>query len=185
MPRPADMLTGSRGRQGAGRADEAERRDPSHWRRLDAALTYQAHQVSHQPHATRTEDEGLLSTHFGLIQTDHPLTQRPAGGQPFGNQNTGHAPASCRLPSERKAMKPLPLPLASHEGELLTVEQAADRIRMSARYVRRLIAERRIGFYRLGRSVRIDPADLTAFVIAGRIEPITETSVWADLKGVG
>lgn len=82
-------------------------------------------------------------------------------------------------------MKPLPVPLARHEGELLTVEQAADRIRMSARYVRRLIAERRIRFYRLGRSVRIDPADLTAFVTAGRIEPITETTVWNGLKGAG
>jgi excisionase family DNA binding protein len=82
-------------------------------------------------------------------------------------------------------MKPLPVPLPSQAGELLTVEQAADRIRMSARYVRRLISERRIGFYRLGRSVRIDPAELTAFIIAGRIEPITETTVWDDLKGVG
>lgn len=72
MPRPADTLTGSRGRQSAGRADESERRDPSHSRQLDAALTYQAHHVSHQPHATRTENEVLLSTHFGLIQTDHP-----------------------------------------------------------------------------------------------------------------
>jgi len=77
------------------------------------------------------------------------------------------------------------VPPATYAGELLTVEQAADRIRMSARYVRRLIAERRIGFYRLGRSVRIDPAELTAFVTAGRIDPITETTVWNDLRGVG
>ena len=82
-------------------------------------------------------------------------------------------------------MKSQPIPPTSHAGDLLTVEQAADRIRMSARYVRRLIAERRIGFYRLGRSVRIDPAELTAFVTAGRIEPISETTVWNDLKGVG
>jgi excisionase family DNA binding protein len=77
------------------------------------------------------------------------------------------------------------VPPATYAGELLTIEQAADRIRMSARYVRRLIAERRIGFYRLGRSVRIDPAELTAFVTAGRIDPITETTVWNDLRGVG
>jgi len=82
-------------------------------------------------------------------------------------------------------MNPQPVPLARYAGELLTVEQAAGRIRMSARYVRRLIAERRIGFYRLGRSVRIDPAELTAFVTAGRIDPITETTVWNDLRGVG
>jgi len=82
-------------------------------------------------------------------------------------------------------MNPQPVPTAKYAGELLTVEQAADRIRMSARYVRRLIAERRIGFYRLGRSVRIDPAELAAFVTAGRIDPITETTVWNDLRGVG
>ena len=79
-------------------------------------------------------------------------------------------------------MRPLPSPLASHAGELLTIDQAANRISMSARYVRRLIAERRIVFYRLGRNVRIDPADLIAFVTAGRIEPITETTVWNDLR---
>lgn len=80
-------------------------------------------------------------------------------------------------------MKPQPIPLAGHPFELLTIEQAADRISMSARYVRRLIGERRIVFYRIGRSVRIDPADLTAFVTAGRIEPITETTVWNDVRG--
>ena len=68
--------------------------------------------------------------------------------------------------------------------ELLTIEQAAERISMSARYVRRLIAERRIVFYRLGRAVRIDPADLAQFITAGRIEPITETTVWNDLRSV-
>ena len=68
--------------------------------------------------------------------------------------------------------------------ELLTIDQAADRISMSARYVRRLIAERRIPFYRLGRAVRIDPADLISHITAGRIEPITETTVWNDLRSV-
>lgn len=64
---------------------------------------------------------------------------------------------------------------------LLTIEQVADRIGMSTRYVRRLIAERRIAFHRLGRAVRIDPADLDAHVTASRVEPITTTTVWTDL----
>ncbi len=55
---------------------------------------------------------------------------------------------------------------------------------MSTRYVRRLVSERRIVFYRLGRSVRIDPADLVAFVDAGRVEPMTATTVWNDLRTV-
>jgi excisionase family DNA binding protein len=68
--------------------------------------------------------------------------------------------------------------------KLLTIEAAAAHIGMSPRYVRRLIAERRILFYRLGRSVRIDPADLAAHVHSGRVEPITRESVWRDLRSV-
>ena len=70
-------------------------------------------------------------------------------------------------------MNTQPTLLANQVGELLTVEQAATRISMSTRYIRRLIAERRIVFYRLGRSVRIDPVDLTSHISSGRVEPLT------------
>ena len=72
----------------------------------------------------------------------------------------------------------------ARDVELLTIEQAAKRLQMSARHVRRLIAERRIPFHRLGRAVRIDPSDLRAYVDAGRVEPITRETVWADLRKV-
>jgi excisionase family DNA binding protein len=54
--------------------------------------------------------------------------------------------------------------------KLLTVEEAAERLGTSVRFLRRLIAERRIAFVRVGRHVRIDPADLDAFIAAGRVE---------------
>ena len=54
--------------------------------------------------------------------------------------------------------------------KLLTVEEAAERLGTSVRFLRRLIAERRIAFVRVGRHVRIDPADLEAFIAAGRVE---------------
>jgi excisionase family DNA binding protein len=53
---------------------------------------------------------------------------------------------------------------------LLTVEEAADRLGTSVRFVRRLIAERRIAYIRVGRHVRIAEADLASFVAAGRVE---------------
>ena len=53
---------------------------------------------------------------------------------------------------------------------LLTVEEAADRLGTSVRFVRRLIAERRIAYIRVGRHVRIAEADLASFIAAGRIE---------------
>ncbi len=54
---------------------------------------------------------------------------------------------------------------------LLSVEEAAQKLGTSPRFVRRLIAERRIAFTRLGRHVRIDTVDIDAFVAAGRVEP--------------
>ena len=54
---------------------------------------------------------------------------------------------------------------------LLSVEEAAARLGTSPRFIRRLIAERRIAFTKLGRHVRIDTTDLDAIVAAGRVEP--------------
>ena len=56
--------------------------------------------------------------------------------------------------------------------KLLTVEQAAGRLGTSVRFVRRLIAERRIAYTKLGRHVRIAAGDLEAFIAAGRVEPL-------------
>jgi excisionase family DNA binding protein len=54
---------------------------------------------------------------------------------------------------------------------LLTVEQAAERLGTSARFVRRLVAERRIAYHKVGRHVRIAEADLINYVAAGRVAP--------------
>jgi excisionase family DNA binding protein len=56
---------------------------------------------------------------------------------------------------------------------LLTVEQAAERLGTSTRFVRRLVAERRIAYAKLGRHVRIAEHDLINFVAAGRVEAMT------------
>jgi excisionase family DNA binding protein len=54
--------------------------------------------------------------------------------------------------------------------KLLTVGEAAEFLGTSVRFVRRLIAERRIAYIRVGRHVRIAEADLASFVAAGRVE---------------
>jgi excisionase family DNA binding protein len=56
--------------------------------------------------------------------------------------------------------------------QLLTVEEAAAVLRTSTRFPRRLIAERRIVFVRVGRHVRIPASALEAFVAAGTVEPV-------------
>ncbi|HEY3907038.1 MAG TPA: excisionase family DNA-binding protein, partial [Streptosporangiaceae bacterium] len=56
---------------------------------------------------------------------------------------------------------------------LLTVAEAAEMLRTSERFPRRLIAERRIRFTRVGRHVRIPETALRDFIAAGLVEPIT------------
>jgi excisionase family DNA binding protein len=52
---------------------------------------------------------------------------------------------------------------------LLSVEQAAEHLGTSARFVRRLVFERRIVYVKVGRHVRITARDLDAFIEAGRV----------------
>lgn len=56
-------------------------------------------------------------------------------------------------------------------NHLLTVDEAAEQLNTTPRFIRRLIAERRICFHHIGRHVRIAEHDLQAFVAAGRVEP--------------
>jgi excisionase family DNA binding protein len=53
---------------------------------------------------------------------------------------------------------------------LLTVDQAAEAMGTSTRFIRRLIAERRITYIKVGRHVRIAESDLINYVAAGRVE---------------
>lgn len=54
--------------------------------------------------------------------------------------------------------------------QLYTVEEAAQRLNTTPRFIRRLISERRIAFTRLGRHVRIAADDLDSFVAQGRVD---------------
>lgn len=57
-------------------------------------------------------------------------------------------------------------------GRLLTVEQAAELLAVSPRFVRRLIFERRVPVHRLGRHVRLAEDDLVDLIEAGRTEAL-------------
>jgi len=67
---------------------------------------------------------------------------------------------------------------ARSSDRLLTVSEAADILRTSERFPRRLIEERRIRFVRVGRHVRIPESALREFIAAGLVEPaITKREV--------
>jgi excisionase family DNA binding protein len=55
----------------------------------------------------------------------------------------------------------------------LSVDQVAELLGTTARFPRRLIAERRITFVKVGRHVRIPESAVDAFIAAHTVEPIT------------
>jgi excisionase family DNA binding protein len=61
---------------------------------------------------------------------------------------------------------------------LLTVADVAELLGTSERFPRRLIAERRIRFVRVGRHVRISESALREYIEAGVVEPMTVGDVW-------
>jgi excisionase family DNA binding protein len=55
---------------------------------------------------------------------------------------------------------------------LLTVEDAAERMGVTPRFVRRLIAEKRITYVKLGSHVRIEDTVVDEFIAVGRVEAV-------------
>lgn len=53
--------------------------------------------------------------------------------------------------------------------ELLTMDQLAERLGVTRRHVRRLVTERRVPFIRVGRFIRFDPAEISAWLDGSRV----------------
>jgi excisionase family DNA binding protein len=54
--------------------------------------------------------------------------------------------------------------------QLLTIDQLADRLGVNVRHIRRLIAERRVPYLKVGRLVRFDPADVASWLARNRVD---------------
>jgi excisionase family DNA binding protein len=53
---------------------------------------------------------------------------------------------------------------------LLTIEELADHLGVNVRHIRRLIAERRVPYMKVGRLVRFDPADVAVWLARTRVD---------------
>ncbi|MGH4007864.1 MAG: excisionase family DNA-binding protein [Pseudonocardiaceae bacterium] len=66
----------------------------------------------------------------------------------------------------------------------LSVAETAEYLNTSERFVRRLIAERRIAFHHVGRHVRLALSDLDLWLASGRVEAIEPDDVRRHLGQV-
>jgi excisionase family DNA binding protein len=59
----------------------------------------------------------------------------------------------------------------AHARRLLKPEEAAERLNVSLRFIRRLCHERRLPYTKVGKFVRFDANELEAWITAQRVEP--------------
>ncbi len=56
---------------------------------------------------------------------------------------------------------------------LVDIDTAAEHLSVSPRFVRRLVAQRRVPYLKVGKFVRFDPVDLDAWLEGCRVESVT------------
>jgi excisionase family DNA binding protein len=61
---------------------------------------------------------------------------------------------------------------AARAGRLLKPEEAAERLNVSLRFIRRLCHERRLPYTKVGKFVRFDADELEAWITAQRVLPV-------------
>jgi excisionase family DNA binding protein len=59
----------------------------------------------------------------------------------------------------------------AHARRLLKPEEAAERLNVSLRFIRRLCHERRLPYTKVGKFVRFDAEELEVWISAQRVEP--------------
>ncbi len=57
--------------------------------------------------------------------------------------------------------------------QLISVEQLADELGVSVRYVRRIVAERRISYVKVGHLIRFQGDEVQRWVEANRVDALT------------
>lgn len=67
-------------------------------------------------------------------------------------------------------------------SDLLTGAEVADRLKATPRFVRRLVAERRIAYVKVGRLVRFEVEAVNEFIERNKVVPIDRLAVRRHLR---
>jgi excisionase family DNA binding protein len=68
--------------------------------------------------------------------------------------------------------------------ELLTGDEVAARLKTTPRFVRRLVAERRIEYVKVGRLVRFPASAVEEYVACNRVVPLSRVQLRRQLREV-
>lgn len=104
-----------------------------------------------------------------------PQIRRRVNRQPHKEEHTPANDRSARPPQPALGTRgPRPM------DKLLTVAEAAEQLGTTERFPRRLIAERRIRFVKVGRHVRIPTNALNEYIEAQTVEPMP--AAWSERR---
>ena len=68
------------------------------------------------------------------------------------------------------------------DDDLLTADEVAERLRTTPRFVRRLVAERRIEFVKVGRLVRFELRALAEYIERNRVVPTSRAEIRRQIR---
>ena len=68
------------------------------------------------------------------------------------------------------------------DDELLTGDEVASILRATPRFVRRLVAERRIEYVKVGRLVRFEPRAVADYIERNRITPLSRAQIRRSMR---
>ena len=68
------------------------------------------------------------------------------------------------------------------DDDLLTADEVAERLRATPRFVRRLVAERRIAYVKVGRLVRFEPAAVAEYIERNRVAALSRAELRRYLR---
>lgn len=68
------------------------------------------------------------------------------------------------------------------DDDLLTADEVAERLRATPRFVRRLVAERRIAYVKVGRLVRFETAAVADYIGRNRVTPVNRAEIRRQLR---
>jgi excisionase family DNA binding protein len=69
------------------------------------------------------------------------------------------------------------------DDELMTSKEVAALLRQTERFVRRLVAERRIAYVKVGRAVRFEASAVVAYIEANRVVPVSRAELRRSYLG--
>ncbi|MGH9078598.1 MAG: helix-turn-helix domain-containing protein [Acidimicrobiales bacterium] len=110
-----------------------------------------------------------MSRHTGRVPgggPNHLLSAEPRGVVCLSDDGPAEVERRCSDQGHEPVVR-------GHEAAPvpLTLVEAAEYLNVTERYMRRLVAERRIPYFKVGRLLRFSAADLDSYFDACRVEP--------------